>query len=163
MIGRTRFEHRKALLILLLLPLCSMTGWAGQEPRQDKDDTIRLRSDLVSLNASVVDSRGHAIGELDVRDFEVYEDGVKQTIANFSAMREPFTLMLLLDVSGSTAQETDLIKDAARSFLEHIGPDDRIGVVVFSNEVVEVAELTDTRERAMQEIEGIATAEGRSG
>jgi Ca-activated chloride channel family protein len=140
-----------------------MSGRASQEPRQDKDDTIRLRSDLVSLNASVLDSRGHAIQELEIRDFDVYEDGVKQTIANFSATREPFTLMLLLDVSGSTAREIDLIKDAARSFLEHIGSEDRIGVVVFSNEVVEVAELTDTRERVMQEIDGIATAEGGPG
>jgi Ca-activated chloride channel homolog len=163
MIGRIRCDKRIAALALILLPFCSMTGRAGQEPRQDKDDTIRLRSDLVSLNASVVDSRSHAIEQLEARDFEVYEDGVKQTIANFSATREPFSLMLLLDISGSTAQEIDLMKDAARSFLEHIGPEDRIGVVVFSNEVVEVAELTDTRDRVMQEIEGITTTGGGSG
>jgi Ca-activated chloride channel family protein len=136
---------------------------AGQEPRQDKDDTIRLRSDLVSLNAAVVDSRGHAMQRLEARDFEVYEDGVKQTIANFSATSEPFALMLLIDISGSTAQEIDLMKDAARSFVEHIGPGDRIGVIVFSNEVVEIAEITDPRDRVMQEIERISTSSGAAG
>ena len=158
-------ESKKALILLVLTLLtCESTGaGARQDPRQNQDDTIRLRSDLVSMNASVVDSRGRAIEELEARDFEVYEDGVKQTIANFSATREPFTLMLLLDVSGSTAHEIDLMKDAARNFLAHIGPEDRIGVVVFSNEVILVAELADSRDRVMQEIDGVTTTGGGSG
>jgi len=151
------------LLALIVFSSCGLTVRAGQEPKQNQEDTIRLRSDLVSLNASVVDGRGHAIEGLEARDFEVYEDGVKQTIANFSATSEPFTMMLLIDVSGSTAQDVDLMKDAARSFLEHIGPEDRLGVIVFSNEVVEVAELTDTRERVIQEIAGITTSGGGAG
>src|SRR5215813_13254 len=132
-----------ALLALIVFPFCGLTARAGQEPKQNQEDTIRLRSDLVPLNASVVDGRGHAIEQLEARDFEVYEDGIKQAIANFSAASEPFTLMLLIDISGSTAKEVDLMKDAARSFLEQVGPDDRIGVIVFSNEVVEIAEITD--------------------
>jgi len=157
------FKKPAAIVGLIVLALGGLTGWANQEKKQDKDDTIRLTSDLVSLNASVVDSRGHAVEQLEARNFEVYEDGIKQTIANFSATNEPFTLMLLIDVSGSTAQEVGLMKDAARSFLEQVGPDDRIGVIVFSNEVVEIAEITDSREKVLEAIEGINTTGGGAG
>jgi Ca-activated chloride channel family protein len=163
------FKKRAAPIALMVLTLGGLTARAGQEQKpgqerkQEKDDTIRLTSDLVSLNASVVDARGHAIEGLEARDFDVYEDGTRQTIANFSATSEPFTLMLLIDVSGSTAQEVDLMKDAARSFLEHVGPDDRIGVIVFSNEVVEIAEITDSREQVLKEIDGINTTGGAAG
>ena len=164
---RIKPNKKIALFVMVFFPFCALAATARQEPRQDKqdkqDDTIRLRSDLVSLNASVVDSRGHAIEQLDARDFEVYEDGVKQTISSFSATQEPFTLMLLLDVSGSTAHEISLIKDAARSFLEHLGPEDRIGVIVFSNEVVLVAEIPDSRDRVKQEIDRITNAGGAAG
>src|SRR5262245_35423694 len=152
-----------ALLALIVFSFCGLTARARQEAKQDQEDTIRLRSDLVSLNASVVDAGGHAIPGLEARDFEGYEDGVKQTIANFSAANEPFSLMLLIDVSGSTAQDVDLMKDAARSFLDHVGPEDRLGVIVFSNEVVEVAQLSDSREQVMQEISGITTTGGGAG
>jgi len=156
-------KKRAAVVALTVLALGGLTGWTSQEQKQDKDEPIRLRSDLVSLNASVVDGRGHAIEQLEARDFEVYEDGIKQAIANFSAASEPFTLMLLIDVSGSTAKEVDLMKDAARSFLEQVGPDDRIGVIVFSNEVVEIAEITDSREKVLEEIEGISGSGGAAG
>jgi VWFA-related protein len=70
---------------------------------------------------------------------------VKQTISHFAATEEPFTLLLLLDISGSTRDDIALMKDAAKNFLSELRADDHVGVIVFSREIEMIAELTDTR------------------
>jgi VWFA-related protein len=45
--------------------------------------TFRSRTDLVSLDVIVRDSRGQFVPDLKASDFEIYEDGVEQTIESF--------------------------------------------------------------------------------
>ena len=60
-------------------------------------------------------------------DFEIFEDGAKQKITHFAATEEPFTVMLLLDISGSTRDEISLMKRAAKTFLDELRDEDRVG------------------------------------
>jgi len=50
----------------------------------------------------VVDQQGRAITSLQSNDFVVYEDGVRRPILHFEPADTPFSLVLLLDMSGST-------------------------------------------------------------
>ena len=134
---------------------------AQDQPPRDQDEPIRLKTDLVTVTASVTGAT--AIKSLNADDFTIYEDGVKQKIAHFAATEEPFTLLLLLDISGSTRDEVALMKRAARNFLGELRFDDRVGVIVFSREIEMIAELTDPRARVATAIEGIATTEGEEG
>ncbi|MGH9824026.1 MAG: VWA domain-containing protein, partial [Blastocatellia bacterium] len=127
---------------------------------QDQDQTIRLTSDLVSVSAAVTDAAGHSIVGLKPEDFVVYEDGVRQKITNFEATEAPFEVMLLLDLSGSTAEEIGLIRDAARSFLGQLNNRDRAGVLAFSGEVYSVATLDDTLDGVESKVEDIQPAGG---
>ncbi|HJZ69018.1 MAG TPA: VWA domain-containing protein, partial [Blastocatellia bacterium] len=131
--------------------------------RRDQDEPIRLKTDLVTVGASVADRSGHAIKSLKTDDFAIYEDGVKQQIAHFAASEEPFTLLLLLDISGSTREDIALMKRAARNFLGELRFDDRVGVIVFSREVEMIAEFTDPRAEVSTAIDRIATTEGDEG
>src|SRR5215210_1088188 len=78
--------------------------------QRDQDEPVRLKTDLVSVATSVIDRNGRAIKSLKAEDFTVYEDGIRQKISHFATTEEPFTLLLLLDTSGSTREETGLIK-----------------------------------------------------
>src|SRR5438128_8676356 len=101
---------------LLVLILFFQVGVRGQQPAQrDQDEPIRLKTDLVIVAASASDRSGHAIKSLKADDFAIYEDGVKQRIAHFAAGEEPFTLLLLLDISGSTREDIALMKRAAKN------------------------------------------------
>jgi VWFA-related protein len=117
----------------------------------------------VIVAASASDGSGHAIKSLKADDFAIYEDGVKQRIAHFAAGEEPFTLLLLLDISGSTREDIALMKRAAKNFLGELRFDDRVGVIVFSREIEMIAELTDPRAEVSNAIDRIATAEGEGG
>jgi VWFA-related protein len=146
--------------LLLVLIGCSLAGMA-QEP--DQTNTIRLNTDFVSIDVAVSDRKGtRNLPLLNVEDFAVYEDGVKQKISSFSAQNVPFNLALLLDTSGSTRDEISLMQQAARRFLTQLRPQDRVAVLQFNQEVELIKDLTDDRaqlEKALDELKpGSGTA-----
>lgn len=165
--NRKRLSSKQGLPLLLLIlssliavSTGSALSLAQQKSAQDQDEGIKLRADLVTLNASVTDKNGNIIRSLKAKDFIVNEDGVKQEISHFAAMEAPFSLMLLLDVSGSTVNEIGLINRAAKNFLTELGPDDRIGVIVFAGEARLIASFNDSRLQAEAAIDWVASAEG---
>ena len=160
-IGMNRL-NRKFLLLLIVLCLIASTIAQAQQER-DQDDTIRLKTDLVTVTAVVTDRSGHAIKSLKVEDFEVFEDGTRQKIASFAATKEPFTVMLLLDISGSTRDEISLMKRAAKHFLDELRDEDRVGVIVFSREIELIARLDDSIDNAELAIERMGAPEAENG
>src|SRR5687768_7965336 len=97
------FKINKAILLALFF-LFTLQAQA----QENQDEPIKLRSDLVMLTSSAIDRQGNVMKTLKAEDFLVYEDGVRQKIEHFTSTEEPFTLMLLLDVSGSTRDDIAL-------------------------------------------------------
>jgi VWFA-related protein len=124
-------------------------------------DVIRVDSQLVTLNISVID-RGTNRGLLGLSqsDFKLFEDGQEQRIVQFESSSAPFDLMLLIDLSGSTREVVKLIRAAAIRFVEAARPADRIGVITFAGEPTLVSSFTADRELLRQRIETIDTNRG---
>lgn len=101
----------------------------------DDDEVLKIETNLVTLPVSVLDERGRFISDLEMTDFEVFEDGVKQDIEFFRSVEQPFTVVLLLDLSPSTKYKISEIQDAAISFIDQLRFDDEIIVVTFSRDV----------------------------
>ena len=112
-------------------------------------DVIRVDSQLVTLNMSVVDrntSRG-LVG-LTKSDFRLFENGSEQQILQFESSSAPFDLMLLIDLSGSTRDVVSLIRAAALRFINAARPFDRIGVITFARQANRGLPLTLDRQAA---------------
>src|SRR5262249_45034282 len=78
-----------------------------------EDDVIRVDTELVSVNVSVVDrGTSHGVNDLTKEDFRLYESNAPQQILHFESSSAPFNLVLLVDLSGSTAKVVELIKSA---------------------------------------------------
>lgn len=120
---------------------------------QDPDDVVRTNVALVQLNVGVVDKDGNAVTSLSRNDFAVYEDGVKQSISQFEPTNAPFSLVLLLDMSGSTITFRQQLKLASTRFLDALAPDDRVAVVQFNAKIKKLAEFSDDRRRTAYAIE----------
>src|SRR5262249_57651024 len=108
----------------------------SQAGRAQQDDVLRTDTSLVQLNIGVVDRRGQSVKTLSANDFAVFEDGVKQQILHFEPTEAPFSLVLLLDMSGSTITFRQQIRGAALRFLDALTPEDRVAVVQFSGKGV---------------------------
>src|SRR4051812_11570797 len=84
-----------------------------------QDDTpIKVESSIVRLNIGVVDHKGRPITDLGQSSFEVYEDGKRQEIARFEPSTAPFSVVILLDMSGSTLSFRPVIKQSAFRFVD---------------------------------------------
>lgn len=124
-------------------------------------DIIRVDSQLVALNMSVIDrntSRG-LVG-LTKSDFRLFENGTQQQILQFDSSAAPFDLVLLIDLSGSTRDVLELIRAAALRFVNAARPYDRIGVITFAGQPTLVSPLTLDRPTLRQRINEIATNTG---
>ena len=124
----------------------------------DEDDIIRVDSQLVTLNMSVVDrNTNRGLLGLSGSDFRLFENGVEQKILQFESSAAPFDLLLLIDLSGSTRDKVTLIRSAALRFINAARRFDRIGVVTFAGQPTVVSPLTLDRELLRQRVSNIAT------
>jgi VWFA-related protein len=124
-------------------------------------DVIRVDTELVSVNVSVVDrGTNRGVNDLTKDDFRLYEGNALQQIAHFDSASAPFNLVLLIDLSGSTTKVVELIKSAALHFVEAARPFDRIGVITFAGGQVVVSSLTTDHEALRQRITAIERPEG---
>jgi Ca-activated chloride channel family protein len=135
------------------------TTVAQQSP--DGVETIRVDTELVDLNVQVFGRDARLpVGELQQKDFRIFENGVEQEIKFFASAATPFDLVLLLDLSGSTVDKLDLVRKSARRFVEAARPTDRIGAVTFTNTATIVSPLTLDRAELINRIKKIKKPEG---
>ncbi|HJT65711.1 MAG TPA: VWA domain-containing protein [Pyrinomonadaceae bacterium] len=141
------FWQRLALFVLLIL-FCGTAATA-----QDVDEVIRTETSLVQLNVGVVDKQGRPVTSLTRNDFVIYEDGVKQPIQHFEPAEAPFSLVLLLDMSGSTLNFRQQLKLASQRFLDALAPEDRVAVVQFNAKIKSLSGFSVDRRKTAYAIE----------
>jgi len=128
---------------------------------QDVDDVVRTETSLVQLNIGVVDKQGRSVTSLTQKDFVIYEDGVKQSIQHFEPVDAPFSLVLMLDMSGSTLNFRQQLKLASQRFLDALGPEDRVAVVQFNKDVKSLSGFSLDRSKTYYAID-IASGAGET-
>jgi VWFA-related protein len=96
---------------------------------------FRSRIDIVQVTVSVTDASGRLITGLTQGDFQVFEDGVEQTITQFTDKRVPVSLGMLLDASDSMRGQP--VIDARDAFDRFVGDlllsEDEIFVATFNH------------------------------
>ena len=92
---------------------------------------FRGGADVVLLNVTVTDGEGHFVSHLDKTDFQVFEDGVRQEIGNFSRDPQPIALSILLDTSTSMERKLPIAQEAAAGFVRRLGAKDVAQVISF--------------------------------
>lgn len=125
------------------------------------DEVIKVDSSVVRLNIGVVDNKGRPITKLGRENFAVYEDGVKQQILQFEPTVAPFSVVMLLDMSGSTLGFRETIKQSASRFVDALAPDDRVSVVEFYDKVNLRNDFTTDRRTILNSI-NVANGRGKT-
>lgn len=110
---------------------------------------------LARVQARVTDRAGRAIAGLTAKDFTVTEGGAERAVREVAPTSAPFNLVLLLDVSGSVEERIDFIRKAALAFLNTAGPQDRVAIVSFRDDVQLVSEFTSDRGLLTERIKDI--------
>jgi VWFA-related protein len=166
-----------ALILLAPLPRTGSIGRAQQTrpanpPKpQEADDILRIDTDLVSVDATVVDASGHTVRTLQQKDFKLFEDGVEQPLTFFhlenkSGETRPLAIVFAIDISGSmTPEEIGKLRSAMHAFSEKLSNHPAVfAVMTFGMQVKtmlhftnEADKLDHTFDRIAREPNGMST------
>jgi len=137
----------RRFLQALAITMVPLTGWAQEAA--EKQATFRSGVDLVTVSATVRDSKGRLVKDLTKQDFEVIDRGERRVISEFRSERAPLSLAILFDVSGSmdTADRVTAAKFAAHHLIGQLDAGrDEAGLFAFDSRLREVAPFSvDTR------------------
>ena len=109
------------------------------------DDEIKVDTSIVRLNVGAVSRSGQPVKNLTKENFSIYEDGVKQEIIRFEPTTSPFSVVMILDMSGSTLGFRQTIQQSAYRFVDALAPTDRIAVIEFYDKVNLLNDFTENR------------------
>lgn len=152
----------------ILLPLClSLTGVEAQEGADEREGQapFRVEVDAVNVLAAVHDNETREfVTDLTKEDFQIYEDGVLQTITNFTQQTDlPLTIALCMDTSSSVRLKLDFEKEAATDFLYAVmRPSDRAMLVEFDTGVTLLHDFTSNPNDLVREINLLKAGGGTS-
>lgn len=117
----------------------------NDETSVDDDEIIRVETNLVTFPVSVLDRDGRFISGLQKEDFRIFENGVEQKIEEFATVQQPFTVILMIDVSPSTQFQIEEIHDAATAFVDQLRENDKVLVIAFDEQVRVLSPATNNR------------------
>jgi Ca-activated chloride channel homolog len=134
-------------------PKPSVAPTPEPEPEIEENDVVRVSTDLITVPAEVMDRSGRYVSNLNKGDFRIFENGVEQELAYFASVEQPFTVALLLDVSGSTKDQMNAIRVAANSFIKGLRPNDRLLLISFDGKInilTEAVTLAELRTKKLR-------------
>lgn len=186
---------RRTILVPLLVLACSLAAAARQQapPAADPSQppiTFRVEVNYVEIDAIVTDQQGNPVTNLTRDDFQVFEEGKPQTIANFSLVHIPLErpdaplfapspiepdvrsnrrefdgriYVLVLDDLHTHFSRSPLVRQAARQFIErHFGANDMAAIVQTGGSRKGAQEFTTSRERLLRTLDAFMGQKLRS-
>lgn len=128
--------------VLLTLPLArpqvSITPRAknaeAAETALDRRADIRLDTTEIRIPVSVTQMKdGKLVTGMEVDNFELFEDKVKQDIISFTSEDAPLSVGVVFDASGSMGAKLTKARQAVAQFLRRASPEDEFFLVQFND------------------------------
>jgi VWFA-related protein len=135
-------------------------GKIAGEGETIEGDVLTVNTSLVTVPVTVMDRSGKYVPNLTRRDFHVFENGAEQRIAYFATVDQPFTVVLLIDTSGSTNFKIEEMQNAAISFVNQLKDQDRVMVMSFDDSIRTLCEPTSDRDTLIKSIRRTRTGGG---
>jgi VWFA-related protein len=139
--------RRHALLVASVAAFASSLIIARAAAQQG---AFRATVQTVPVYATVIDSAGRLVPDLEQKDFEIYDDSKKQELSIFLTDVQPISVVVMLDTSGSMTANLEMLKNAAEKFVIRLLPQDRAKIGSFSDKIVVSPTFTSDRDRLVR-------------
>jgi Ca-activated chloride channel family protein len=114
--------------------------------RAQQQPTFRGGTSIVPILATVLDSTGRLVPDLEQADFTILDNGKPQELVFFQNDVQPFTVVVTLDFSFSMNNNLDLLRAAAEQFFLRMLPADKGQVGAFSDKIMFSGKFTNDRD-----------------
>ena len=136
------------LLFIIQLSIASLLfAFDGSVVGQDESDpdTVRVRTDLVTVPAFVLDNKGRRVTGLSATDFEVRDNGHIVGLEYFVTGTERVAMVFALDASGSTRDVITQQRDLALALFLRFGHGSEVAVIQFADTAQLVSPFSSDR------------------
>jgi len=135
---------------------------ARQQPPITDSKLFQSGIEITSVIATVTDKDGRLVPDLPQDAFEVFEDGIRQTVTQFTRERVPIGLGLLLDVSDSMYGRRihDAHAAVERFLFELLDPADEFFLLTFNHAPKPLTGWTRTHEDVQHALAAIRPSGG---
>ena len=142
-------------MMRLLTALSAVAFVAGGWPArvQNHNPTFRGGVRTVAVYATVQERGGRLVPDLTREDFEILDNGRPVQLTVFSNEPLPITVALMLDMSNSMVDEFTQVREAARHFVDLLGPADRARIGSFGDELALSPHLTGDKRLLVRVLE----------
>ena len=148
-----------------------------EQKRKDKEEekkvdkqmsgaTITFDTSVVNVEAVVINKKtGGILQGLKKENFEIYEDGIKQEVDNFSTPEAPLTMVLvveyskLVDLLGSPTGgyfepgRVEVLRPAYEFIRTIVKPKDFVSIVAYDMRPTPIVDFTDDKQKLMAAIQ----------
>jgi VWFA-related protein len=124
---------RCCLALLTAATLFGQSAIAPPDPERAPRTQLRVDTNLALIPVTVLDPMGRMVTGLGADNFQVFEDGVPQTITSFGSEDAPLSMGIVLDTSGSMANKLTNSKKGVTEFFRSANPEDEAFLVEFSS------------------------------
>lgn len=135
-----------------------------EEPEIDEGSTIRVNTELVTLNVRVIDRNNRPIDNVRQQDFHVLEDGVTQPIESFTREEVPISYGLAVDTSGSLRAQLQSVIDAGKSIINSnkAGDETFLERFISSEKIETVQDFTASKDLLMDGLDSLYVEGGQT-
>jgi VWFA-related protein len=120
-------------LVLLLSVCCAFQPSQAQSLPPDTQQPVRVATEIVKLNVSVMANDGSFIGALEQKNFRIFDNGAEQPIVFFTPEDAPAHILVLLETSPAVYLIQDQHLSAAYALLEGLAPGDQISLATYDD------------------------------
>jgi VWFA-related protein len=107
---------------------------------EKRASNIRVSSTLVTTAVSVIDSSGQFVYDLNEKDFQILDNGVRQNLQSFETEMRPLALVIVVETNSSVAPLLDPVHPLASMFSSLLVGAQGAAAVIFYNDRVRVAQ-----------------------
>ena len=130
----TRVSLPVALFAAFAALAFAQTPTPTPEVLDDDDTPVRVKTDLVTLTATVIDPYGRYVSGLLKNAFTINDNGIEQDITFFSDSDAPVSVGIIFDVSGSmSGQKIGKARKALERFITSSHPMDEYFLIAFNS------------------------------
>ncbi|MGH9702055.1 MAG: VWA domain-containing protein [Candidatus Acidiferrales bacterium] len=146
-------RNDKFLAAMLAMALVAMSSFPVAEAQQEQAGKIHVDVNLVLVEATVKNKAGQVIDGLGMKDFEVGEDGVAQTVTHFSRDQLPLAVALVVDLSSSIEPFLRPLRYATQTALRTLKQEDQVSLFTFTSQAERKVNLTHDKRAVSDQIE----------
>lgn len=129
-----------------------------KEPQDDQGGAIKLGTDLIVLDVTVVDQSNNPVMDMTKNNFQVFEDKVPQEIQFFTREQVPVSVVFAIDTSGSMRSKLDTVIKASSNLVKESKTGDEMAIIEFKDQPELLEEFTNDTQDVIDTLQSLVAS-----